>query len=122
KAFSYRNYYRDGAFAQRHNRPRSDYKKLPFRVLFIVKSAERRDNFARLLLTLTTPIYSQAWLATLEDVLDDPFGRVWITPRDFAQAATRSERSGTSHSATPSRRSSPALADGRLLTKRSLFD
>jgi len=52
----------------------------PFRVLFVCPSAARRDHLARSLLTLTPPVLTQCWFATLDDVTRDATGAIWRLP------------------------------------------
>ena len=82
KAACYLDYYRCGGFAARHGLPTSANRKLPFRVLFIFKTAERLENFADRLLKGETPVRTQAWLATIREVRDNPLGKIWSRPID----------------------------------------
>jgi hypothetical protein len=83
QAICYRDHYRTGGFAVSKGAPRTDFESFPFRVLIILKSAERRNNTAERLLQNTPPILTMVWLATLADVIADPLGYVWIRPSDY---------------------------------------
>ena len=83
KVACYFEHYKSGSFAVRNGAPRDDYKQFPFRVLIVFKSAERRNNTAERLLQANLPIFKQVCLATLEDVIRDPLGAIWINPADY---------------------------------------
>jgi hypothetical protein len=83
KADCYREYYKSGGFAVRNGVPRTDFKEFPFRVLMVLKSAERRNNTAERLAQNDPPILSRTWLTTLADVTADPLGAIWILPMDY---------------------------------------
>ena len=82
----YLDYYKSGGFAVANGRPRSAYKEFPFRVLLVLKSAERRNNTAQRLFESNPPIRTLVYLATLKEVLADPVGTTWIRPVDYAEA------------------------------------
>jgi hypothetical protein len=86
KAACYLNYYRSGGFAARHGASREDFKRFPFRVLMVFKTTERRNNTAVRLLQGNPPILRMAYLTTLEDAKNDPFGLVWMRPLDYQSA------------------------------------
>ncbi len=86
RAGSYLQFYKSGGFAVKNGAPRSEFKNFPFRVLMIFKTAERRNDTAERLLQSNPPIFTQACLATLEDVKRDPLGSTWICPRDYREA------------------------------------
>lgn len=86
RAGCYFDYYKSGAFAVKHGAPRSAFRDYPFRVLFVFKSAERRNNTAERLLQANPPILTQACLSTFEEVKSNPLGPVWFTPQDYQQA------------------------------------
>jgi hypothetical protein len=88
RAGCYLNYYRSGGFALKNRASRTDFKDYPFRVLMVFKSAERRNNIAERLLQHSPPILSQVCVATLNDATRDPFGPVWICPRDYRDATS----------------------------------
>ena len=78
--------YRSGGFAVRNGAPRSDYKKFPFRVLMVFKTAERRNNTAERLVQGNPPILKLTYLSTLKDVIQNPTGAIWIRPLDYREA------------------------------------
>ena len=82
----YFDYYKSGGFAVRNGASREDYKQFPFRVLVVFKTAERRNNSAERLLKENLPIFRQVCLSTLEDVLRDPLGSIWINPANYRDA------------------------------------
>ena len=86
KAGCYLDYYRRGGFAVRNGATRDDYKKFPFRVLMVFKTAERRNNTAERLLQNTPPILTLVYLSTFEEVTRDPTGAIWIRPLDYREA------------------------------------
>ncbi len=83
KANCYREYFKSGGFAARNSASRTEFKAFPFRVLLVLKSAERRNNTAQRLFEQNPPILTQVWLTTLADVTADPLGPIWILPRDY---------------------------------------
>jgi hypothetical protein len=91
KAICYLDYYRRGGFAVRNGAAHSDFKKFPFRVLMVFKSAERRNNTALRLLQNTRPILEFVYLSTIEEVTNDPTGAIWIRPLDY-RATTEGTR------------------------------
>ncbi len=50
------------------------------------KSKERRNNTALRLLQANPPILTQAYLTTREEILADPLGPIWLTPRAYREA------------------------------------
>jgi len=72
RAACYVDYYQSGGFAVRNGATAVDVKSFPFRVLIVLKSAERRNNTAERLLQNNPPILTLTWLATLEEVTSDP--------------------------------------------------
>jgi hypothetical protein len=86
KVSCYLDYYKSGSFAVRNGAARSAYKEYPFRVLMVLKSAERRNNIAEQLLQSTQPMFTQVCLSTLEEVTSDPLGSIWIRPLDYREA------------------------------------
>lgn len=83
RAACYRDFYRRGGLAMRYGGTTADFEAFPFRVLIVFKGPERRDNFARRLLSLHPPILGQAWLATLVEVTTKPLGSIWLRPCDY---------------------------------------
>jgi len=86
QAARYLEYYQSGGHAVRNGASRTDFKAFPFRVLIVLKSAERRNNTAERLLQRNPPILTQAWLTTLTEVTRDPLGAVWFRPLDYREA------------------------------------
>ena len=86
KCSSYTDYYRSGGFAVRNGAERSAYKQYPFRVIIILKNAERRNNTALNLLNLIPTIRTQIWLTTKDEILKNPLGRIWTRPIDHENA------------------------------------
>jgi len=86
KALCYRDYYASGEFARRCGADKARYKDYPFRVLFVLQNAERRNNLAERLMNCVPPVKVQAWLSTRDEVLRDPLGKVWVCPLDYAHA------------------------------------
>jgi hypothetical protein len=86
RAACYLGYYRSGGFAEKNGGQRSEFKDFPFRVLMVLKSAERRNNIAEHLVYGTPPILTQVWLTTYREVITNPHGAVWIRPIDYRNA------------------------------------
>jgi Replication-relaxation len=83
RAGCYLDYYKSGGFAMRNGALRSAYKDFPFRVLIVLKNAERRNNTAERLLENNPPILTQVYLSTFAEVIADPLGAIWIRPIDY---------------------------------------
>lgn len=83
KALCYRDFYDSGGFAVRNGASGTDFEKYPFRVLMVLKSAERRNNTAERLAQCTPRILTQAWLTTCAEATANPLGAIWITPGDY---------------------------------------
>lgn len=94
KALCYLDYYQHGGLAVRFGRAAAEYKEFPFRALMVLQSVERRNNLAEALLTNSPPIYTHTWLSTFDEVTADPFGPIWVRPRDYGKAVE-----GTPHAA-----------------------
>jgi hypothetical protein len=86
KALCYRDFYARGGFAQRCGGTPEQFKEYPFRLLIVLQNPERRNNLAERLMNCTPPVKYQAWLTTLDEVLRDPLGRIWICPSAYGQA------------------------------------
>lgn len=91
RANAYLTYYRSGGFALRCGGKRDDFRRYPFRVLLILKTAERRNNTAERLCTNNPPILTHAWLTTFAELVADPLGPIWIRPADFRAAIAGTE-------------------------------
>lgn len=87
RADAYRTHFQSGDFARFLGEPPQRYRDFPFRVLYVFKSGERRDAFARLLLAQSPPILTQAWLTTFPELVSDPLGPIWLCPIDFRSLA-----------------------------------
>lgn len=86
RARCYVAHLKSGGFAAKSGGSRPDFRNQPFRVLFILKSKERRNNVAEALLGATPPIFTPIWLTTLDDITRDPLGAIWIRPSDYRDA------------------------------------
>jgi hypothetical protein len=86
RAGAYIDFYKSGGFAVRNGAARSAYKEYPFRVLFIFKNAERRNNMAERLLENNPPIFTQVMLSTFNEVVAHPLDPIWTCPRDYREA------------------------------------
>jgi hypothetical protein len=86
RAACYRDFYRSGGFALRNGGAREDYEDFPFRVLIVMKTAERRNNTAERLLRHDAPILTQVWLTTMPEVIKDPLGPIWMRPAEYREA------------------------------------
>src|SRR5207253_1119215 len=75
--------YTSGGFAEWCGGTRDKPGEYPFRVLMIFKTAERRNNLAERLLQSYPLILSRVWLSTFSEVKSNPFGKIWIRPRDY---------------------------------------
>jgi hypothetical protein len=73
-------------FAVRSSAKGTDFREHPFRVLFVFKSAERRNNTIEALLRNNPPILTQIWLTTLEECMHDPLGAIWLRPVEYRDA------------------------------------
>jgi hypothetical protein len=83
KASDYLYYYASGGFAVRCGATVADKKSFPFRVLIVLKTAERRNNTAERFLQITQPILTLTWLTTLAEVTTDPLGPIWVQPKSY---------------------------------------
>lgn len=86
KSNDYLCYYASGGFAVRNGATVADKKSFPFRVLIVLKTAERRNNTAARLVQNEPPILTLTWLTTLEEITRDPLGAIWIQPRAYRDA------------------------------------
>ena len=85
RAQAYLSYYKSGGFAVRNGATRDQFKEYPFRVLMVLKSAERRNNMAARLAENTPPILTMIWLTTLAEATANPLGAIWIQPKDYRE-------------------------------------
>jgi hypothetical protein len=95
KVSLYREFYRSGGFAVRCGAEPSEFRHHPFRVLMIVPTTERLNRTVESLLHMRRPVLTQVWLATLDDLLNDPLGFIWIRPKNYRELAVQTQR--TSH-------------------------
>ena len=82
----YRDHQRRGGLPARYGRPRSEAEAWPFRVLWVFRTAERRNNVAEALCRGFPPILGRAWLSTFEEATRDPLGAIWMRPQDYLSA------------------------------------
>lgn len=94
KVLGYLDYYNRGGLASRFGQPRTKFKEFPFRVLFVVPSAERRNNLASILISSRPSISGFAWISTLEEVLRDPLAAIWVRPTDYKIAVANTAFDG----------------------------
>ena len=83
RASGYLDYYRSGGFAKRCGRPSENFRQFPFRVLWIFRNAERRNNAAESFLHHHPPILTMPWLTTFDELIGKPLGDIWIRPLDY---------------------------------------
>ena len=88
KAACYVRWYREGGMAVRFGKSAEEYKDVPFRMLIVCKSKERRDNIAKMLVVMDPPILTQVLLSTLTEVCADPLGPIWRIPADRERMST----------------------------------
>jgi hypothetical protein len=101
KATDYREHYRSGDFARRNGGTVESRSEHPFRVLFALKSAERRNNIAERLLLIDPPILQMVMLGVFDDVVKDPLGAVWTCPADYRAAVIGSRHDVASRAGRP---------------------
>lgn len=63
-----------------------------FIVLYVLQSEARLENLARRLLASLPPIRSLVWLTTKKALENDPFGPIWLRPRDLEEGSGRRVR------------------------------
>ena len=91
KAVDYRAYSKSGDLAKRLGEDGA----VPFRVLMVFRtparkqtpSIERRNNAAERLLLSSEPFGNFIWMTTLEEILENPLGAIWVTPAAYRQAS-----------------------------------
>ncbi len=108
-----------------HSQSGGTRRPLPFRVLWVFRSTERRDHAAVTFLASRPPILTQAWLTTMNELIADPLGRIWVRPSDFRHTMKAetllSSPTGPSASADP-RRFTHDQSYGQRIQKHMLFD
>jgi hypothetical protein len=82
RASGYLDFYRSGGFARQCGHPPEHFRQFPFRVLWIFRNAERRNNAAESFLRHHPPILTMAWLTTFDELVKNPLGNIWIRPVD----------------------------------------
>jgi hypothetical protein len=87
RAYRYSDYYRSGGYAIRCGGSSKDYKQFPFRVIWVCKTAQRKQNLMERLRTSTPPILTQALVGITDDAVSDPLGTCWHTPGNTIHAA-----------------------------------
>ena len=55
-------------------------------MLWVFRTAERRNNVAEALCRSFPPVLGRAWLTTLEEATRDPLGAIWMRPQDYLNA------------------------------------
>jgi hypothetical protein len=83
RASGYLDFYRTGGFAKRCGQTPESFRQFPFRVLWIFRNAERRNNAAESFLRHHPPILTMAWLTTFDELVKNPMGDIWIRPVDY---------------------------------------
>ena len=79
----YSDYYNSGRFASEYGYIGAPKEEFPFRLLFVLDSAERLNNCCEKLLQERPKRLTLVWFATLPELLNDPLGKVWIRPIDY---------------------------------------
>jgi hypothetical protein len=99
RAGCYLDYYKSGGFALSNGASPAAFREFPFRVLVVLKNAERRNNTTQGLLKSDPPILTMVYLSTFAEIMADPLGQVWIRPIDYRDAvratAFEAEQPGT---------------------------
>ena len=83
RASGYLDFYRAGGFAKRCGQSSEDFRQFPFRVLWIFRNVERRNNAAESFLNHHPPILTMPWLTTFDELIENPLGNIWIRPLDY---------------------------------------
>ena len=92
RARCYFHHYQTGEFAVRNGINRYDFKKCPFRVLFVVRTRQRQANLISKLSQGIPPIRTFAPVVTFDEVAIDPFRSIVSSTRVNTGIA---EREGT---------------------------
>jgi hypothetical protein len=122
RAGCYLDYYKSGRFAIRNGAPRAAYKEFPFRVLIVLKNAERRNNTAERLFQSTPPILTMVYLSTLAEVIADPIGPIWIRPTDYRDAVKETRFDKEARTAVYRRQLQREAIIEKEIKRVSLFD
>ena len=83
KAAHYKHHYDSHHYAQQFGYAGASRKLFPFRVLFVLESAERRNNLCDRLIHRRPSAATWLWLTTLSELLAQPLGSIWIRPFDY---------------------------------------
>ena len=122
RAGCYLDYYKSGGFAVRNGASRSAYKDFPFRVLIILKNAERRNNTAERLLQSNPPILTQVYLSTFDEARTDPLNKIWVRPIDYREALKATSFPSLTPKGTYRRQSAREKLIENTVGKLTLFD
>ena len=76
----YVDYYRSGGLAVRCGLSPSEFKRMPFRVLMVFRTAERRKGFIEKAVLRKLPVRTFALLVTADEAVQNPFGAVQLRP------------------------------------------
>lgn len=123
KAVGYLEYYRTGGFAVRNGGTVTKIKDFPFRVLIVLKTAERRNNTAERLLQINPPILTITWLTTLAEATSDPLGAIWIQPKAYRELTAGTSFDAEKKPQSPVYRRQPereAFIESRIEKRRLL--
>lgn len=123
KAAAYLDHYQSGGLASRSGRPRDEYRRFPFRVLWVFRNAERRNNAAAAFCAHRPPILTQAWMTTADELRADPLGPIWVRPIDYRDAIRGTEFDPSSVAAQLGyrRRSSREVLVEQVVRKQAIF-
>jgi hypothetical protein len=83
RAGLYANHYRSGNFAEHNGGTPGEYRRHPFRVLYVLDSPERRNNTIEKLLQSGQPTLTHIWLTTFDEIAAMPLDAIWIRPVDY---------------------------------------
>ncbi len=86
KAAGYLDHFQSGGMAVRLGGKRDDFRQYAFRVLWVFRNAERRNNAAAAFIVNNPPVLTQAWMTTMQELVADPMGAIWIRPKDYRDA------------------------------------
>lgn len=97
RASCYLTHYSSGGYAKSRGAKREEFKKFPFRVLFVFNNDERRNNFFAHCLQMRDPVRTIAWATTQAEVLSDPLGPIWLRPLDYENAVRNTRFEASRH-------------------------
>ena len=86
RATGYRDFYRSGGFARWRGHSPESFRQFPFRVLWVFRNAERRNNVTESFLQHNPPILTHSLLTTIDELKADPLGMIWVQPIDYRSA------------------------------------